>query len=111
MSLALRLAQLRRDKKESLQQVADAVGVSKAHVWQLERDLAGNPSLSVLKGLANHFGVTVSFLVDDSSERQKSDPQLTRMFRDASELDPTDRNIIEDMIKSMKQRRKNASGR
>lgn len=108
MSLATRLAKLRRDKKESLQQVADAIGVSKAHVWQLERDLADNPSLAVLKGLADHFGVPVGYLVNDPNESSKIDPQLSRMYRDMRELDPDDRDIIEDMIKSMKQRRKNA---
>ena len=110
MTLALRLAQLRHDKKESLQQVADAVGVSKAHVWQLERNRADNPSMAVLKGLADHFGVTVSFLIEEKAGAPKADPQLSRMFRQAGDLSKAERNILEDMMRSMiKRRRENAA--
>jgi len=38
MTLGARIAQLRRNKGESLQKVADAVGVSKAHIWELEKN-------------------------------------------------------------------------
>ena len=37
MSLAVRLRELRADKKASLQAVADALSVSKPHVWELEK--------------------------------------------------------------------------
>ncbi|MEO1104368.1 MAG: helix-turn-helix domain-containing protein, partial [Pseudomonadota bacterium] len=43
MTLARRVNELRTAKGESLQQTADAVGVSKAHIWQLERGKADNP--------------------------------------------------------------------
>ena len=107
MSLALRLAKLRRDKQESLQEVADAVGISKAHVWQIERNIAENPSLTVLKGLADHFAVPISYLINEEGG-ENIDPQLSRMFRDLGELQPADRALIEDMIKSMKRRRNDA---
>lgn len=105
MSLATRLAKLRQDRKESLQQVADAIGVSKAHVWQLERDLTDNPSLAVLKGLSEHFGVSVGFLVGDPKE-PKADPQLSRMFRLAGDLTSREKDILDDMIQSMARRKR-----
>ena len=37
MGLGVQITQLRLQKAESLQQVADAVGVSKAHIWELEK--------------------------------------------------------------------------
>ena len=44
MGLGVQITQLRLQKAESLQQVADAVGVSKAHIWELEKgcDVAPN---------------------------------------------------------------------
>ena len=36
MEIGERLMRLRQSSNQSLQQVADAVGVSKAHVWELE---------------------------------------------------------------------------
>lgn len=65
MPLAERLKKLRADEGQSLQQVADAVGVSKAHVSDLERGTTANPSLDLLKKLAAHFSVSVGFLIDD----------------------------------------------
>ena len=44
MSLATKLKDLRVKSGQSLQQVADGVSVSKAHIWQLERGDSTNPS-------------------------------------------------------------------
>jgi len=65
MSLANKLKDLRVRRGESLQQVADGVGVSKAHIWQLERGDSTNPSLDLLKALAEYFKVTIAFLSDE----------------------------------------------
>ena len=44
MSIGQKIKELRARKRESLQQVADGVGVSKAHVWDLERGVSANPA-------------------------------------------------------------------
>lgn len=66
MSLGLRLKELRVRKGESLQQVADAVGASKPHVWELESEKSKNPSLDLLTKIARHFNVTITYLLDES---------------------------------------------
>jgi hypothetical protein len=48
MSLGARLTPLRLAKGESLQQVADAVGVSKAHIWELAKGRTDNPSMALV---------------------------------------------------------------
>ena len=45
MSFAARLHHLRLRKGYSLQKVADAIGISKAHVWNLEKGTSDNPSI------------------------------------------------------------------
>ena len=65
MALTDKLRALRSKSGESLQQVADAINVSKAHVWELETGRSRNPSLEILKSLASHFKVTLAYLVDD----------------------------------------------
>jgi transcriptional regulator with XRE-family HTH domain len=60
-----KLRSLRSGSKESLQHVADAIGVSKAHVWELEMGRSSNPSMEILKALAGHFKVTMAYLVED----------------------------------------------
>jgi transcriptional regulator with XRE-family HTH domain len=72
MSLARKLAALRRKNGESLQEVADAVGVSKAHIWELERGTSKNPGLALLTKLAQHFKVTIAYLSDDAAEPRRA---------------------------------------
>ena len=80
MSLAAKLKQLRIKQGQSLQHVADAVGVSKAHIWELESARSANPGLELLKKLAEHFKVTVTFLSDETSE--PSDAAALQFFRE-----------------------------
>jgi transcriptional regulator with XRE-family HTH domain len=104
MSLGSKLRELRIKKNQSLQDVASAIGVSKAYVWQLERDEDGNPSLDVLKKIADHFATSVAVLAGESTELT-ADSQLMRMFRNLSELTPGDRAVIEDVMKTLKKNR------
>lgn len=67
MGIGARLKELRVRKGESLQQVADAVGASKPHIWELETEKSRNPSLDLLTKLAEHFGVSVSYILDESA--------------------------------------------
>jgi transcriptional regulator with XRE-family HTH domain len=67
MGIGARLKELRVRKGESLQQVADAVGASKPHIWELETEKSRNPSLDLLTKLGEHFGVPVSYILDETS--------------------------------------------
>jgi transcriptional regulator with XRE-family HTH domain len=80
MQLAGKLKELRGKKGQSLQAVADGVGVSKAHIWELERGTSKNPSLDLLKKLAEYFKVPIAFLYDDSFEPEQA-PAL-QFFRE-----------------------------
>lgn len=110
MSLATRIAELRRARNESLQEVASAVGVTKTHIWELERGRAKNPSLLVVEGLANHFGISISSLVGEDIDAADADQELARMFRLAGDLDPAELQVIDDMIASFRRRREERGG-
>jgi transcriptional regulator with XRE-family HTH domain len=105
MSLATRVAKLRRSKGKSLQDVADAVGVSKAHIWELEKGRADNPSMALVIRLADYFDVSVASLAGEDLESPDADPQIQRMFRLAHQLDANELAILEDMVKSLLKRR------
>src|SRR5438477_8152089 len=64
MRIAGQLKHLRLRKGRSLQQVADAVGVSKPHIWEIETGRS-NASLELVGKLARYFGVSVSTLVGE----------------------------------------------
>lgn len=106
MSLATRLKELRLRSGQSLQQVADAVGASKAHIWELETGKSTKPSLQLVKALADHFGVTLALLVGDDPNAPDEDEELLVMWREIKSLDPQDRETLALLIKGMRERRK-----
>lgn len=101
MSLAVRIKDLRLKRGESLQATADAVGTSKAHIWQIERGKADNPSIGLIRKLADHFSVTVAYLVGEDTNASDADQELTAMFRQASEFSENEREILRGMMKTL----------
>ena len=92
-------------------EVADAVGVSKAHIWELEKGRADNPSMSLVTRLADHFGVSVASLVGEDLLAGDADPAIARMFRQAGELEPEDLAFLDEMMQSLlRRRRKSGAG-
>jgi len=106
MSLSARLIRLRLAKGESLQQVADAVGVSKAHIWELEKGRTENPSMALVTRLANHFGTSLAALVGEDPAADDANAQIGRMFRQAGELAPDDLALLDEMMQSLLKRRR-----
>lgn len=109
MSFARRLHELRIAKRYSLQDVANAAGISKAHVWNLEKGLAENPSMELVVKLADLFRVRVSDLVGENPDAPDEDPAMVAMFRDLKTLGERDREMIAALMEQMKRRSKDAN--
>lgn len=105
MSFATKLQNLRTSKRQSLQDVADAIGASKAHVWELEKGTAKNPSIELVRKLADHFGVSIASLVGEAPDDTTDDEHLMVMYRDLKSLNEADRLVLEDIMKGMQKRR------
>lgn len=105
MSFATKLQKLRTAKRQSLQDVADAIGASKAHVWELEKGTAKNPSIELVRKLADHFGVSIASLVGEAPDDATDEEQLMVMYRDLKSLNEADRLVLEDIMKGMQKRR------
>lgn len=101
MSLADKIKELRTKKGQSLQQVADGVGVSKAHIWELERGTSRNPGIDLLRKIAEHFSVTITFLLDDNSEPK--DAAAVQFFREFDgELSDRDWDTLRTVAERLK---------
>ncbi len=101
MALAEILKELRLRKGESLQKVADAVGVSKAHIWELEKGTSANPGIELLSNLAQHFNVTVSFLANEESTTW--DVATQQFFREfEGQLSDKDWDVLRAMAERLK---------
>lgn len=105
MSLATKLQALRRKSGQSLQQAADGVGISKAHFWALERGDADNPSLELLRKLADHFNVTIAYFHDEKVEPEEA--AALQFFREFDgKLSERDWDILRGLAKGLKGREK-----
>lgn len=105
MSLGATLRKLRLRKGESLQDVATAVGASKAHIWELEMGKSTNPSLDLLKKLADHFAISVAVLVGEVPPEEGGDGQLQMLYRGLTEITEEDKELIATLISQMKARK------
>lgn len=103
MSLAVKLKTLRIKRGQSLQQLADAIGASKAHVWELETGKSTNPSIDLLRRIAEHFDVTVASLIGETIDDVPA--EIIRMHRDLEKLSDKDIDILNDIIAGMKRRK------
>ena len=68
--VGVRIAELRAEKAQTLATVAKAVGVSGAAVQQWEAGSSKNIKLANLTRLAEHFGVSIRWLVSGEGPRQ-----------------------------------------
>ena len=100
MSIGIKIKELRLKRGESLQQVADAVDSSKPHIWELEGGRRTNPSIDLLKRIAQHFNVTVAYLVGEENGTETSEYSV--LFREAEKkLEPQNKEIAADLISKM----------
>lgn len=102
MSLGAKLNELRMRKGESLQQTADIVGVTKTHIWELEKGKSSNPSADLLRKLADHYKVTVDYLIDPSRGGVTADDEAMVFYRDLKSLNPRDQETLKKMMEVLK---------
>ena len=104
MSFSINLKTNRLRKGYSLQKLADAIGASKAHIWDLETGRATNPSLEVLQKLSSVLDVPIASLVGENPDEESLPADSVVLFRDLQKLDPEDRETIKLMMARLKKR-------
>ncbi len=103
-----RLRTYRMRKGHSLQKLADAVGASKAHIYELETGKSKNPSLALLTALSRELGVPIKDLVGESTETANDEqPKLVPLFRDLRELDEDALDLIQALTKKLREQKEN----
>lgn len=77
-----RLRRLREAKKLTLQQVADAVGCTKAYIWELEMKEGQRPSAERVQALAKVLGVTMEDIMGEPIPQvPEASPEDVSFFR------------------------------
>ena len=68
MKIGSRLKALRKERRETQLQVAQAVGMGDRHYQRIEND-EGLPGLEIFSALADHFGVSMDYLAGRTDRR------------------------------------------
>ncbi len=99
MSIAKRLATLRKQKGLTQQALANAIGLHVTQIKRYEAD-SSQPSLEAIKKIAKTLRVTIDSLVFEEDELQP-DANLTLQFRAISNLSEDKQAVIKQLLEGM----------
>lgn len=99
MSFSRRLAQIRKGKKLTQQQMADTIGI---HVSQIKRYESGDtqPSLEVIRKIALALNVSADMLLFDEDERGPSD-DFKMQFEALCQLPAEEQRVVMEVLESL----------
>ena len=100
MSFRTRFLKLRKKNNLTQQQIADKIGM---HISQVKRYESGEaqPSIDLLKKIAQAFNVTTDWLVFDEGERDLP-IGINLMFEAVSQMSDENQQTIKTLIDGMK---------
>ena len=97
-----RLRRLREAKKLTLQQVADAVGCTKAYIWELEMKDGQRPSAERIQAIAKVLGVTMEDVMGEPIEQvPQASPEDVLFFREYAGMTDEEKNRYRQALKIM----------
>ena len=63
--IATKVRALRAAAELSLDAAAARIGCTKSHLWEFEQGRSRNPTLKMLRGLADGYGISLAQLIDN----------------------------------------------
>lgn len=105
MTIGSKIKQLRAQQNVSLQQLADAVKASKSHIWDIERGESQNPSLELLKRIADFFKISIGDLVEENPHAHGEPEDMLALYRGLKDLTPEDRETLRLLMQRLKDTR------
>lgn len=94
-----KIRRLRKDKKLTLERLAEATGSSKSYIWELEnRETAPRPSAEKLYKIADVLGTTVELFLDETGKLKDEDAADAHFYRKYREMRPETKARIRRMI-------------
>ena len=98
-----RLRRLREAKNLTLQQVADAVGCTKAYIWELEmKDGQQRPSAERIQAIAKVLGVTMEDIMGEPIEQvPQASPEDVAFFREYAGMTDEEKDRYRQALKIM----------
>ena len=94
-----RLRRLREAKKLTLQQVADAVGCTKAYIWELEMKDGQRPTAERIQKIAQVLGVTMEDVMGTHMQQApEASPEDVAFFREYAGMTDEEKDRYRQML-------------
>jgi len=97
--LGEKIRQLRKEKKMTLDKLAELTGSSKSYIWELENKNPPRPSAEKLAKIAEQLGVTIEYLLDEKNEIKEEDAVDAQFYRKYQQMDAETKDKIRQMVK------------
>lgn len=96
-----KLRKVRTSRNKTLEELANAIGSSKAYVWQLENKKNAKPSAELLLKIANYLGESPDFFLDDEAEERTEGQLEDAFFRKFKKLSDEDKRYIDRIVSGL----------
>src|SRR5882762_2706295 len=100
--LGEKLRKLRKDNGFTLDALAEKSGLSKSYLWELENRESQRPSAEKLTALANVFGVSATFFIEDDVRTPLARHRDEGFYRDYQRLDADAKEQLHKILKTFR---------
>jgi transcriptional regulator with XRE-family HTH domain len=102
-ALQAKVRSLRRNANMTLDSLAEATGISKSYLWEIEnRKVPIKPSAEKLAAIAAVFRVTVDYLLEEAVEDPQDRHLDDAFFRNYKSLDPEDKKHVRRILETFR---------
>ncbi|MGI9363118.1 MAG: helix-turn-helix domain-containing protein [Parasphingorhabdus sp.] len=93
-----KIRDLRKEKKLTLDKLAELTGSSKSYIWELENKNPPRPSAEKLSKIAEQLGVTMEYLLDDQNVLKEDDAVDAQFYRQYRKMNAETKERIRKMV-------------
>jgi transcriptional regulator with XRE-family HTH domain len=100
--LGEKLHALRKQHNLTLDGLAERSGLSKSYLWELENRESQRPSAEKLTALADVFGVSATYFIEDDVRAPQERHRDEGFFREYQKLDAEAKEQLHKILKTFK---------
>lgn len=105
LTLGEKLRTLRKEKKLTLDALAEKVGISKSYLWELENRPQSNPSIEKLGAIATVLDVPTAYFLDDEIAQPSGHHLDEAFFRNYQRLDAPEKEHLRRILDTFRKTR------
>lgn len=97
-TLGEKIRKLRKQKRYTLEKLAELSDSSKSYIWEIENKNLPRSSAEKIAKIASALGVTSDYLVDEDESTPVQDAVDQAFFRKYRKMDPTTKARIRQIV-------------